>query len=79
MNNIKNIFIKIIICIGCGLVSWFALSYIFFPIKFAAPMDVYFKATMTHMMPLKAFITIVFILFSLLIYERRLNKDSENE
>ncbi len=75
----KNRFFKLLVCVFSGAISWFTLSYIFFPIKLSAPMDVYFEATMTHMIPLKAFITIVFILFSLLIYERRLNKDSENE
>ncbi len=60
------------------IVSWLALSYIFFPIKLSAPTDEYFLATMGHMAPLKILITIIFTLASVVIYERIVNK-SENE
>ena len=66
--------IEVLIAMGTGLVCWLALSYLFFPIKLSAPADAYFKATMTHMVPLKAVITIVFILLALFLYEQSVNK-----
>lgn len=66
--------IEFLISSVTATVTWFALSYIFFPIKLSAPADVYFKATMTHMIPLKVFITLVFVLLALFIYEQRIKK-----
>lgn len=66
--------IEFLISSVTATVTWFALSYIFFPIKLSTPADVYFKATMTHMIPLKVFITLVFVLLALFIYEQRIKK-----
>ena len=53
---------------------WLALSYIFFPIKLSAPPSEYFLATITHMVPLKIAITIIFVLTILFICEQRVKK-----
>lgn len=60
-----------------AVVTWLSLSYIFFPIKLSASADEYFKATMTHLLPLKIFITILFVLFSVFIYEQIVNKNEK--
>ena len=73
-NKIKEIIIALI----TAIVTWFALSYIFFPIKLSATVDEYFIATMGHMIPLKIFITIVLAIASVVIYERFVNKN-END
>ena len=73
-NKIKEIIIAFI----TAIVTWLALSYIFFPIKFSAPVDEYFVATMGHMVPLKILITIIFTLAAIVIYERIVNK-SKND
>ena len=57
-----------------AIISWLALSYVFFPIKLSAPMGEYFIATMGHMIPLKIFITILLTLASVIIYEQFVNK-----
>ncbi|MBQ8766935.1 MAG: hypothetical protein IJZ16_09025 [Clostridia bacterium] len=74
----KNKFIEIMIGAVTAIVTWLSLSYIFFPIKLSAPADEYFTATVTHMVPLKSFITIVFVLFAVFAYEQIINK-SEKE
>ena len=60
-----------------AVVTWLSLSYIFFPIKLSAPADEYFKATMTHLVPLKIFITILFVLLAVFIYEQIVNKNEK--
>ncbi len=66
--------VQIFITLSTGLVCWLALSFLFFPIKLSAPFEVYFAETMTHMVPLKAVITIVFILLALFLYEQKMKK-----
>ncbi len=75
--NMKNTITKIFVCICSVVITWLALSYLFFPIKLSAPADVYFEATMTHMVPLKVFITTVFVLLSLFVYEQYLKKKNK--
>lgn len=70
----KNRVVEILTGILTAIVSWLALSYIFFPIKLSAPVSEYFVATMTHLAPLKTFITIVFILVAMLIVDKLLKK-----
>lgn len=70
-------FYDILIGTVTAVVTWLSLSYIFFPIKLSAPADEYFKATMTHLVPLKIFITILFVLFSVFIYEQIVNKNGK--
>lgn len=65
---------EILVGIVTGIVSWLALSYIFFPIKLSAPADEYFVATITHLAPLKTFITILFVLASMVIVDKLLKK-----
>lgn len=65
---------QILIGIGTAVASWLLLSFVFFPIKLSAPIDVYFAETMTHMVPLKVIITIVFALLALFLYEQKMNK-----
>ena len=57
-----------------AIVTWLLLSYVFFPIKLSAPANEYFVATVTHMMPLKTVITILFVLTVLFLYEQRMKK-----
>lgn len=61
-----------------AVITWFSLSYIFFPIKLSAPPDEYFKATMTHLIPLKIFITILFVLLAIFVYEQTVNKNEKD-
>ena len=70
----KNRVIEILVGAVTAIVSWLSLSYIFFPIKLSAPADEYFLATISHMVPLKAFITIVFVLFVMFITDKMLKK-----
>lgn len=70
----KNRVVEILTGILTAIVSWLALSYIFFPIKLSAPVFEYFVATMTHLAPLKTFITIVFVLVAMLIVDKLLKK-----
>lgn len=62
------------IAVVTAAVSWLLLSFLFFPIKLSAPIDVYLVETMTHMVPLKTIITIVFVLLALFIYEQNVKK-----
>ncbi len=70
-------FYDILIGTVTAIITWVALSYVFFPIKLSAPADEYFKATMTHLVPLKMFITILFVLLSVFIYEQFVNKNEK--
>lgn len=70
----KNRVVEILTGIMTAIVSWLALSYIFFPIKLSAPVSEYFVATMAHLAPLKTFITIVFVLVAMLIVDKLLKK-----
>ena len=67
--------IQFLIAVGTGIICWALLSFLFFPIKLSASFDVYFAETMTHMVPLKAVITLVFVLLALFLYEQRVKKD----
>ena len=67
-------FYSVLIGVATSVATWVLLSYVFFPIKLSAPADEYFKATMTHLVPLKIVITILFALFSVFTYERFVNK-----
>ncbi len=70
----KRRIIEALIATISALAIWLALSYIFFPIKLSAPPNEYFIETMTHMIPLKAVITIIFVLTILFICEQRVKK-----
>jgi len=67
-------FVEIMLGLASAAVCWLALSFLFFPIKLSAPIDVYFAETMTYMVPLKTVITVVFVLLALFLYEQKMNK-----
>gem|GEM_PF-6250982 len=69
--------VEILIGLGTAVVCWLALSYLFFPIKLSATTDVYFIKTITHMVPLKSVITIIFVLLVLFLYEQKVNKEKK--
>ncbi|MBR5247215.1 MAG: hypothetical protein IKV25_07595 [Clostridia bacterium] len=71
----KKRVIEALIGLATAITSWLALSYIFFPIKLSAPADEYFMATVTHMVPLKSVITILFIITILFLYEQKTKKN----
>lgn len=56
--------------------TWFLLSYLFFPVRLFAPPAEYFVATVTHMMPLKCVISIIFTLLAVFMYEQFEKKKS---
>lgn len=56
------------------VVSWLALSYLFFPIKLSASPEIYFIETVTHMVPLKTIITIIVTLLIVFMYEQKTKK-----
>jgi hypothetical protein len=70
----KNRIVELVIGILTVIVSWLSLSYIFFPIKLSAPFWEYFVTTISHMIPLKLFITIVFVLVAIMITDKVLRK-----
>ena len=70
----KNRIVELITGVLTVIVSWLSLSYIFFPIKLTAPFWEYFVATISHMIPLKLFITIVFVLVAIMITDKVLRK-----
>ena len=66
---------EILIGFATAIITWILLSYVFFPIKLSAPANEYFMATITHMIPLKIAITILFVLTVLFLYEQRIKKN----
>ena len=71
---IKRLF-EILISFGTATITWLALSYVFLPIKLSAPANEYFVATITHMVPLKTAITILFVLTVLFLFEQSVKKN----
>ncbi|MEG2719771.1 MAG: hypothetical protein RR914_00455 [Oscillospiraceae bacterium] len=57
-----------------AIISWFLLSYFFFPIKFSALPLEYFRATMTHLMAFKFIVTLVFCLASAFVVDLKFEK-----
>ncbi len=70
----KNKVVEFISGALTAMVSWLLLSYIFFPIKLSAPANEYFMATISHMVPLKTFITIIFVLVVMLVTDKLIKK-----
>ena len=70
MENLKKIFIALF----TGVFSWLVLSYVFFPVTMSAPAEICFAENMANMIPLKALITTVFMLFNVFVYELREKK-----
>lgn len=67
--------IEFLIGFATAITTWLLLSYVFFPIKLSAPANEYFMATITHMVPLKTAITILFVLTVLFLYEQKIKKN----
>ena len=73
---------EFLVAIATGVLCWLSLSFLFFPIKLSTSADEYFMATITHMVPLKTFITIVFALLAVFLYEQfanKMEKESQQE
>ncbi len=70
----KKRVMEIFIAVSTIIATWLLLSYVFFPIKLSAPANEYFMATVTHMVPLKTAITILFVLTTLFLYEQKMKK-----
>ncbi len=70
MKNAKKCLIALITAILC----WLLLSFLFFPIKLSAPCNVYFYENVSHMIPLKSVITLIFTLLAVFLYEQKLLK-----
>lgn len=66
----KEKLVKCMLSLVTAVLCWLMLSYMFFPIKLAAPPEVYFAENMAHMAPLKAAITLIFILLAVFLYEQ---------
>ena len=62
---------EVLVGITTAVITWLLLSYIFFSIKLSVPANEYFMATVTHMVPLKTLITIVFVLVVVFMYEQK--------
>ena len=69
--KIKKAFVGVV----TAIITWLLLSYVFFPVKLAAPANEYFIATITHMVPLKTAITLLFVVTILFLYEQWGKKD----
>lgn len=71
----KKRVMEIFIAVSTIIATWLLLSYVFFPIKLSAPVNEYFMATITHMVPLKTTITLLFVVTILFLYEQWGKKD----
>lgn len=77
----KRILIKAVLFLGTGLVSWFLLSFYFFPLgpvpdfPDTAP---FIFAALGFRAPLKLVISLLFSLFALFVYEQRTENISED-
>ena len=71
----KKRVMEIFIAVSTIIATWLLLSYVFFPIKLSAPVNEYFMATITHMVPLKTAITLLFVVTILFLYEQWGKKD----
>ncbi len=71
---IKRI-LEFLVGFATAIITWLLLSYVFFPIKLSAPANEYFMATITHMVPLKTAITILFVLTVLFLFEQSVKKN----
>lgn len=58
-------------------VCWLLLSYLFFPIKLAAPPEIYFAETVSHLVPLKGAITSASILRKCYLYSYKIKEKSQ--
>lgn len=74
----KDVFYKGLTFTATLFGSWLLLSFYFFPLQLSAAewthAGAYFWASVTHMVPLKLLISLIFAIFSLFVYELRKEK-----
>lgn len=73
----KQTFQKCVTFFGTFLFSWLALSFYFFPLKTSAALlgtECFFWASVSHMAAIKLFISLLFSIFALFVYEQRAEK-----
>lgn len=76
----KYIFYETLVSALTFVISWLALSFYFFPIKYATPegstlfTESYFWVSVHHMAAIKLLISLLFSVFALFVFEQRLEK-----
>ena len=73
----KQTVLKTVTFFGTFLFSWLALSFYFFPLKTSAALlgtESFFWASVGNMAEIKLFISLVFAIFALFVYEQRAEK-----
>lgn len=70
MKNAK----KCLVAVATAILCWLLLSFLFFPLKLSAPYNIYFYENVSHMVPLKSVITLIFTLLAVFLYEQKLLK-----
>lgn len=73
----KQTVLKTVTFFGTFLFSWLALSFYFFPLNLSAveaSAESFFWASVSHMAAIKLFISLVFAIFVLFVYEQRAEK-----
>lgn len=70
---------KIFTAVFSFAVSWLMLSFVFFPAEPEAPAEDFLGTTLTHMVPLKLVITLIFVLLSVFMQEQRAKKKRKSE
>ena len=73
----KQTILKTTTSFGTFLLSWLALSFYFFPLKTSAALlgtECFFWASVSHMAAIKLFISLLFSIFALFVYEQRAEK-----
>ena len=73
----KHTVLKTVVFFGTFFLSWLALSFYFFPLKTSAALlgiECFFWASVSHMAAIKLFISLVFAIFALFVYEQRAEK-----
>lgn len=79
----KDVFYKGLTFTATLFGSWLLLSFYFFPLKHSAAewtdAGAYFWASVTHMVPLKLLISLIFAVFSLFVYELHQEKQKKKK
>ena len=73
----KQTVLKTVTFFGTFLFSWLSLSFYFFPLNLSAveaSAESFFWASVSHMAAIKLFISLLFSIFALFVYEQRAEK-----
>lgn len=62
-----------------AVISWLMLSFVFFPVPQSEISENVFAESIAYMLPLKAVITLIFILLAIFMYEQRAKKKIKEE